>query len=634
MNPSPAVVALLSLTVALATAGEAPILSNTEAETGLFTVPAPRGLIVDRNGEALALNEVHQKTSLRLAAVEANSLEQAVLEVRESHPDLAVSITSDLTSHWENRRLIPYELGVDDLPPADSKLLTSTSEYRRKYPHQNAGSHLLGYISRETPKLDGPVHSQEPLWPLMKGRAGVEQAFDNQLRGQDGMVSLVFNEEGFITHRQIVEPATPGKTVVLSISLPMQKLAEQLLAEGGRPGALVAMDAATGDVLAAASFPDYNPNEFVPAISQERYQALSNQADSPFYARAWAGQYPPGSIFKPIVALGALKSNDISGLNTICPCPTSYEIAGREFRNWSDKNEGMMDVRAALMRSCNTWFFQVAEKSGAEPFITAAHDFGLGTSPVFPLEGTAAGRVPTVAGNGIQAAANLSIGQGDLLVSPLQMAVAMSGIANGNYIPQPRLVLQIQEPPPSQSVQMAFPTARKELVGYTGSDLLRVRQGMWGVVNHPNGTGTAAKTEWPQVLGKTGTAQWSKGGSQRPLVWFAGYVNSRAPQIAFVVMLEGDADEQIFGGSTAAPVIGKFLRTVYADPQQYGVDLPSQGAFAADGPFRGSPTIIQPAAQPEPIQRGQLFRPINEGNSYGQRDEPSGRNLFRRMFGR
>lgn len=625
---------MLSLVVAVGTTtaapNQAPVLTNTEAESYLFTIPAPRGLIVDRTGEPLATNEVHEQASVRLSALQTKSVEEALLKISELHPELQIGLSEQVKAHWEHRRNLPYAINASWTAQPETQYFETEKIYRRSYPHGSSAAHLIGYISRETNHLSGPIHSREPLWPLVKGRAGIEEAFDGQLRGSDGLLSVIYREDG-TKEQQVVTSPVPGSTVVLAMNLQMQQLAERLLAENGRAGAFVALDAATGDILAAASHPTFSPGEFVPSMSEAQYQALASDPKAPFFPRPWAGQYPPGSIFKPFSALGGMNAGVIRGLSTLCPCESSYEVAGRKFHNWSDKNEGWMDVRTALMRSCNTWFFQVAEKSGSLPILATASDFGLGAKPAFPLTGTSAGRLPSETG-GAQAAANLSIGQGDLLVSPLQMALAMAGIANGGYVPKPRLILQIQNPPPQESVKMAFPVQRAVDLDYRSLDLRYVRQGMWGVVNRPNGTGTAARMDWPHVLGKTGTAQWSKDGEERSLVWFAGYVNSNAPQIAYVVMLEGESEESIFGGSTAAPVAGEFLRTVYADPDTYGIQIPSSGAYAWDGPFQdynrtdfySRPDLLR--AQPIEGQRPELNRrPSSSGQST---------NFLGRLFGR
>ncbi|MEM0969219.1 MAG: penicillin-binding transpeptidase domain-containing protein [Verrucomicrobiota bacterium] len=396
---------------------------------------------------------------------------------------------------------------------------------------------------------------------------GLGKSLEFLLHGEEGHLSVVYDQHGKELRRSLARAPRAGCTIITSLSLPLQKLATRILAESKRPGAFVAMNADTGEILAQASYPSFDNNVFLPAISAPRYEELTQHPGNLFFDRAVSGLYPPGSTFKPIVALATLESGAVLGTYTTFSGPPAYTVDGKVFRNWYKGDEGYLDVRFALLRSCNTWFYQAAIKAGSNPVLEMARRFGMGQMPALPLEGVAAGNLPAGA-MGSRATANLSIGQGETLTSPLQMAIAMCAIANGKGLPSPQLIRQIQDPKTGESLRDFYPAHTPLHV--RSSNLNDVRAGMWGVVNHSGGTGRSAALSSPKVYGKTGTSQWFVDGEERRLAWFTGFVQSTNPQIAFAVLSEGQPGESISGGGKAAPLAGKFLRTFYDNPSQYG----------------------------------------------------------------
>jgi cell division protein FtsI/penicillin-binding protein 2 len=280
-------------------------------------------------------------------------------------------------------------------------------------------------------------------------------------------------------------------------------------------------------------------------------------------------------------------------------------IDGREFDNWSKDDSGWFNARAAIIRSCNTYFYQSAMVTRDMPILFMAHEFGLGQAPVLPLQASA-GSLPKRAPSNHDLA-NLSIGQGVTEASPLQMAMVMATIANGACRPRPRLVIQTQ----SQSGQVGDVTssAREALIPVGDSDLEIVRHAMFGVVNHAKGTGKAARLKNVAVHGKTGTAQWVLRGEKANVVWFCGYVATHPP-LAFTVTIEGNAGQDgLSGGGTAAPIIAKVLRDIQERPAVHGVSYEKVAVIEEIDPLTAPlmPAYMLGAPPPPPPERAGFF---------------------------
>lgn len=564
---------------------EAPLLSDADAETFLFSIPAPRGLIVDRHGVPLAQSKSVRKAALRLdrwsEASSQPAARAALLTIERFPYPETVSFTpaeSTLQAHWQHRRCLPFVFSRG-LSEAQAAHLSQASlfepaiclqtEYQREYPQRHTACHLVGYVARDILHPSGPVQPEEPLWPEVRGVAGLEKVFDETLRGTDGLVNHFYDEYGLVRREHLIRAPVPGKTLVLSIDVQMQALAEQILQSSGHWGAFVVVEADTGEVLVLASSPTFDVERFVPSISTADFESLRATPGNPFFARAFAGQYPPGSIFKPVVALAAMKDGPVKDTRFRYRCGASMDVAGRMFHNWSGHDFGFLNVCEALCRSNNVWFYQAALDTGGKSLLQATRAFGFGAAPPLPLENTAPGTLP-VSLRAERALANFAIGQGELLVSPLQMTLAYCALANGRFVPRPRLLLQVQTPPPDLSVLEAPAPLTPAPLPFDKAQLLAIRQGLWEAVNDARGTGKAARLDMPKVLGKTGTAQWTpKNGEERWVGWFSGFVEAEGPHLAFTVMCESLPGEAISGGQIAAPLAAQFLQTVYADPGLY-----------------------------------------------------------------
>jgi penicillin-binding protein 2 len=350
--------------------------------------------------------------------------------------------------------------------------------------------------------------------------------------------------------------------------LHLQELAEKALTTKAKRGAMVIVDPNSGDVLALASWPTYDPNVFVPSISADQLKALQSDPDIPLLPRAYRSSYPPGSTFKVPVGIAALESHAVYPQDQY-QCVPAIQIGNVTFHNWKKTDRGALNFVQALTESCDTWFYQAGIKTGSAPIIDWALKLGFGAKCGIPLRGEVEGRIPNdeymKATHGRKILngdiANMSIGQGDIQVTPLQMAQAMAVVANGGTFYQTRLVQQVQTF--DNQIVTAYQVRAKRTVDMSPETLEQVRTGMIDVVNAGSGTAHQASIENVEVAGKTGTAQWGPKHKERTAAWFAGFLPADQPRYAFAVVYEGDVGKNVHGGSHAAPMIAEVFKDVY-----------------------------------------------------------------------
>jgi penicillin-binding protein 2 len=556
--------------------------TRTEARTLILKVPAPRGQIVDRDGRPMAQNKIGKLLALMLPYLEGATDERVVAyaneRIRYASACLGESWTlepASVLSHYQNRRWLPLPfssmLTEEQVVVMEAKLkpgLEIFSTYQRFYPGGGTACHIVGYVGKMARVPTGPVVSGEPMWAITEGREGLEVTFDEHLQGTPGSVNYIFGTDGAKLAEEMVRQPVPGRNVVTSIDLEMQELAEQHLADFTKCGAFVIMDVRTGDIYAMASRPTYDINTWIPAISSDEFKALQEDPDLPLFPRAFRGQYPPASTFKVSVALAALESGAVDG-ETLINCPTSVRIGDTTFRNWNKKPEGKLSVMGALMRSCNTWFYVVGRQTGGDNVSSMAYRLGYGSKTGIPLNAEAGGFMPTDAilkkryGYGLSYGylANVSIGQGSVLTTPLQVAQMMAAVGNGYAVPKPRLVLQVQDM--NNNVIESFPPIERNALNLKPENIGLVRQGLIDVVNAGAGTAKSARNDYVTMAGKTGTGQWIQNGEKLYLSWFAGYLPAEDPKYAFAAVCEGEPGEYITGGRKSAPMVGKYFNALY-----------------------------------------------------------------------
>ncbi|HEX4641784.1 MAG TPA: penicillin-binding protein 2, partial [Chthoniobacterales bacterium] len=554
------------------------------ARTYILDIPAPRGLITDRNGVPLAQNRlmfnlaISFPTPLDFSDQQLLSYAHEKIRAAEKLLGRPLKISDELIKrHYHNRGILPLEITpnlsekeADDLRPRLEADMTLRPYYVRIYPQAQTAGQIVGYSGKTGRNPDGIIDNHEVLWPETEGREGLEQTFNQVLTGKHGEYKITFDKDGRKTSEKITTPPVPGHTVVTTLDVHLQELAEKALEAKAKRGAIVIVEPNTGDILAMASWPTYNPNVFVPTISAEKFKALQDDPDIPLLPRAFRSSYPPGSTFKVAVGIAALESGAVRSDDEY-NCVPAITIGNVTFHNWKKTDRGALNFVEAMTESCDTWFYQVGIKTGAEPIIEWAQRLGFGGKTGIPLRGEVDGRVPNdqfmKATHGRKLLngdiANISIGQGDTQATPLQMAQAMAIIGNGGTFYQTRLVQQVQTV--DNEIVTAFQVREKKTLGASADTMAQLRTAMINVVNGPGGTAHQASLDSVSVAGKTGTAQWGPKNKERTAAWFAGFVPAEKPQYAFAAVYEGDVGSTAHGGSTAAPMIAMILKDVYRE---------------------------------------------------------------------
>ena len=545
----------------------------------LPTVP-PRGAILDRNGIVLANN--YSAYTLEITPAKVQDLE-ATLE--------ALSEIIDIQPRDRKRfkRLREESKSFDSLPIrnrlTDEEVARFTAQrYRfpgvdikarlfRQYPHGELASHLIGYIgrinAREKERIEEEDEEGNYRGTEYIGKLGVEQSYERELHGTTGVQQVETSAGGRAIRKLSSYPAVPGKNVVLSVDIQLQKLVEDLY--GPRRGALVALDPNTGEILAFVSKPTFDPNLFVDGIDHESWQMLNESIDKPLLNRALRGTYPPGSTYKPFMALGALTTGKRNA-STIVNDSGSWTYGGHTFRSHGDHGLGPVDMVRSIVLSSNVYYYSLANDMGVD----AIHDFmkplGFGQITGIDLPGEVRGVLPSTewkrqyykrpeqkkwyGGETI----SLGIGQGYNTFTMLQLATATAALANGGLRHTPRVVRAMQDALTHQ--QHALTPPPPMALGYSPEHLNVIRNGLVGVTTGGTSTQVFAGAAY-QSAGKTGTAQAVTIGQkdkynaarlaehQRDHALYMAYAPADAPRIAVAAIVENAG----FGAAHAAPIV-------------------------------------------------------------------------------
>ncbi len=550
----------------------------------IFSIPAPRGQITDRNGVPLAQTRVAYNLAIQFPTppqfTDAEAARFIAEQVRRAGELTGRAITVDPArslKHYKDRGVMPLVIAqdlkpteLDRLKRADAPGLTALPTYLRTYPHGTLAAHILGFVGRFGGFPSGEIENNELLWPDFEGRDGIEKSFNTQLTGKLGTMHVSYDAKGQKAAEKIVVPPRPGQNVVLALDLKIQQVVERVLSTspGKRPCAMVVMDPKTGEILAMASAPTFDPNIYVPNVSTEVMDKLTKDPFNPLFPRAFRAAYPPGSIFKVVTGLAALNDGHVDPEDAFGG-EASIKIGGNTFRNWKKTDVGPLNFVEAFIQSCNTYFYKMGLKSGHVPILDYSSRLGLGAKTGIPLSAEEPGNLMTTEYMLKQHKrrimpgdiANMSIGQGDTLVTPIQMASMMSAIGNGGTVFQPRLVLQVQDL--DGKVTFGYDTRVRNQIDIHRDTMKALRVGLDGVVSNRGGTAGRAGVPGFKVAGKTGTAQWGAGKSEKVAAWFVGFAPLERPQYAFAVLYEGKPrDHDVHGGTYAAPIAGRVLKEI------------------------------------------------------------------------
>ena len=551
-------------------------------------IEAPRGVIYDRDGEPLVANRAG--LSVGILPMDLRSPDTVIPRLASVLGIPAEDIRAKLDKAGQDKyRVIIIK---EDVPenPVVSYLLEHSLEfpgvrveksYLREYARGAFATHILGSVG-EASYEDLEKEQFQALKPgAVLGKDGVEASYDSWLRGVDGTRTVEVDAAG-VPKRVIQEiQPLPGSNLVLTIDNDLQAVARAAVIDGidrarkdgfvnSYAGVVVALDPRTGEVLAMTSYPDYDPSLWVGGMGAEDYAKLIDpRAHNPLFDRAIKGLYPAASTFKPFVAATALRS-DLIDWTQVYADPGTFKRDQQVWRDWLPSGHGTVNLVQALAESCDVYFYNLGslfyDQTGSV-LQEGLREFGFGKKTGIDLPGEYVGQVPDAdwkkehgkteidriwkPGDDV----NLSIGQGDLLVTPLQLAMAFGAIANGGDILVPRVARQITDS--TGNVTKQFETEVRSHVIINPEDLDAIRRGLRMVTNDPSGTAYGAFRGFPiSVVGKTGTAEKKPGDDY---AWFMGYAPADDPEILVVALVEQGGH----GSSIAAPAVRRVLEAYF-----------------------------------------------------------------------
>ena len=513
-------------------------------------IKAPRGLIYDRDGRVLVRNRLSY-TIFLIRSTRQNDLRAvAALQQATGFPEIGL-----------NRKLrsIPLKRDVDfrTVSIVEERLrdewpLGVEIELQRSYPFNDTAAHLLGYLG-ELPEEDQRWARDRNYVPGdFVGKTGIEKVYEDHLRGEDG-VRFIEVDAKYRIRKEFPgrgQPARPGRDLHLTIDLEVQTAAERALPDT-LAGSVVALDPRTGAVIALASKPSFDPNTFVSFQAQrERTQVLRNRA-KPLLNRSISGHYPPGSTLKMVAAIAALETGIIDSRATFKNCTGALKVGEVIFRCFNRNGHGKINLLEATETSCNIYFQQLAQVMSIETWREFAEKFGFGHPTGILLDPQEnEGLLPSRQyhldreGWGQGHLLNLVIGQGAMLVTPIQMARYAAALGNGGYLVTPFVSGQ---PPPPRPIQ-----------GISPRTFQTVKRSMLRVIHGERGTGRKVRIDGLEIAGKSGTSQGPRADSD---AWFVAFAPFDKPTIAVAVVVEGGGG----GGSVAGPVARKVMEAFFED---------------------------------------------------------------------
>jgi penicillin-binding protein 2 len=550
-------------------------------------IPAKRGLIMDRTGKILADNQ--PAYTLEIDRVVMKPIVKVDKQRRQKVEQFLANIlqmpVQEVTARWDKEApkkpsTQPFVIAEDLSMSQVAKIQAQSIAFpevnvvpvqRRNYPYGTMAAHVLGFIG-EVGEKELTQNAALEQGDLI-GKRGVELMYDQYLRGKDGAEFWEYDADGrrlseYAPARQI---PVPGDNIYLTVDFELQRRAEQYFAENEMVGAAVALDPRNGEVLAMVSSPAYNPNVYSKRFTPEVWKTITSNPFKIELNRAIQGLYSPGSVFKIVMAIAGL-SDGVINEHTDFGCGGSGVFFGRRFRCWKKEGHGSVDVQRALKVSCDIYFYQTGAKLGVDKIKEYANKLTFGEISHIDLDGERAGLVPStkwraehpVKGDKKWYPAetiSVAIGQGPLIVTPLQVANMTAAVANGGKVFQPHVVRYVDRVQRDGSYKrFRVPSKVIHQVELSPSAVQAVRTGLWRVVNEVGGTGGNARVEGLDVSGKTGSVQviaysgWIKATSlpfkYRDHAWFASFAPRDNPQMVVVVFVEhGGA-----GGADAAPL--------------------------------------------------------------------------------
>jgi penicillin-binding protein 2 len=518
---------------------------------------APRGRLFDREGRLLVDN--YPSVSCYLLREQVKDLDADLPLISQGLHIPVEQIQATIRRYQISPKYQPIPLKQDITPDEQAFIaahrdelpeLETLDEQRRLYPRDGFAAHLIGYVGEVSEKmLDDPSYAFYSPGDVV-GRSGVEQTYDALLRGVDGSRDIIVNSHGKELGHLGQELAVPGKDLRLTIDLDVQMAAEKALE--GKIGAIVAMDPHTGEILAMASRPTFDPNQFAVRLTKSYWNEILNNPDHPLLNKTIQAQLAPGSTFKIIMSVAGLQENVAQTMHVDCQGGASFY--GHFYA--CDKHHGIVNIFNAVPYSCDSFFYTLANRLGIDTIAKYATSLGIGQKTGIDLPDEATGIMPSTewkqktqhqpwyAGETI----SVGIGQGAVTVTPMQLARALSGIASGGVMRRPHVVFPDEVPADQlEAIHETFPGSGDKTIPLTTENWQIITDAMANVTSSPIGTAYAAHLDGVDFAGKTGTAQvmghdalsrTNKGHNTEPNAWFVGMAPRRNPDIVVAVLWE------------------------------------------------------------------------------------------------
>jgi penicillin-binding protein 2 len=541
-----------------------------------------RGMVFDRNGELLVDNRASFALGVipediknldgliddisRLIEIDSLSAKKTINEGLRRNPFNPVYIKKGLIRD----ELARIETNIFHMPGVIIEV-----KPKRHYIYGPFASHLIGYLGEiDKEQLNKEGYKRNKIGDFV-GKFGVEKKWQRYLNGVRGGQQIEVDASGRRLRVLYQKEAEPGFNVYLTIDKDIQMLAEYSLEN--RAGAIVAMNPMTGEVLAMASRPSFNPNYFATGMDEKGWKRLVSNPRFPLQNRVISGQYPPGSLFKIVVAIAGLEEGVIDPNEKIF-CGGSYSFKGRRYRDWKEEGHGYVDLHRALVESCDVYFYKMGQKIGIDTIARYAKSLGFGSKTNLQLGDEKEGLIPNRAWKlrrwhvPWQEGETLSVavGQSFALVTPIQMVRFVSALFNGGVLFKPQVTKWIEKENKERIFKFKPNSLRRWSIKTENMEL--IKKALAGVVNEPHGTGKRAKFDQIRVAGKTGTAQVIALPEERELArgkdvpykfrdhaWFVAVAPAENPAIALAVLIEHSGA----GGSVAAPIAKKILECYF-----------------------------------------------------------------------
>ena len=546
----------------------------------LKKIESPRGKIYDRNGKLVVTNGAGYRL--------------VYLKERDNNPEIVKEI-SEVTGYDEefikkrikNGEIFPYtreNVLVESLDEETAhKLMEKIIDYpylqvqtysKRRYLYDTTASHSIGYVKKisekEYEKLKDEGYSPRDII----GKDGLERTYDKELQGEDGYEYIEVNAFNRVQRRVAEEKVpVPGKNLYMTLDMELQQYMEEQFKEDKRVGAFIAMDPKTGELITMVSYPTYSLNMFSSQILNEDWQKIINDPGRPLTNKTIAGEYPPGSVFKVVSAISFLE-NGIDPKEKYLDRNGYYEIGKWRWRAWKAGGHGYVDMKKSIVESANPYYYRLADQIGHKPIVETAHIFGLGEKTGIDIPGEKKGILPDVEwkkkviGSGWYKGDTilLSIGQGYLTVTPLQIAVLYAAIANKGYTYSPHLAKSLVDFS-GQKVEEIL-GKKHEIKNFPKKYYDILNDALIATVAQNNGTTKILRRKDITVAAKSGSAQNAH--SKTTHAWVAGYFPAEDPEIVFTVVLEGAGGGGAMGGAMAKKFIDKYMEI---KNRESGIDI-------------------------------------------------------------